>query len=180
MQEVPIEYIIDIGVQHIHSSRWQELLGLTALNNSYWHRPRNELQVAVVSWRWWWVLWFFCWTTMVVGSCSFNASHRRSTGLLLMWWWAVVVSMFLIEDQLYYCNERSTVFLAATKQLYDWFSPSVCPSVCPSVRHTFFTMFPSSYHHEIFRSYYQRQKWCPCKRSRLGVKGQGHRGQHPT
>ena len=41
--------------------------------------------------------------------------------------------------------------------------PSVRPSVCPSVRlsvrlsvcHTFLTMFPSSYHHEIFRSYYQ-------------------------
>ena len=33
--------------------------------------------------------------------------------------------------------------------------PSVCLSVCPSVRHTFLTMFPSSYHHEIFRSYYQ-------------------------
>ena len=72
------------------------------------------------------------------------------------------------------------IFLAATKQLYDWFIPSVCPSVCPSVRHTFFTMFPSSYHHEIFRSYYPGQKWCPCKRSRSEVKGQGHRGQHPT
>ena len=31
--------------------------------------------------------------------------------------------------------------------------------------HTFFTMFPSSYHHEMFRSYYHGQKWCPCKRS---------------
>ena len=31
---------------------------------------------------------------------------------------------------------------------------SVCLSVCLSVRHTFLTMFPSSYHHEIFRSYY--------------------------
>ena len=75
-------------------------------------------------------------------------------------------------------------FLAATKQLYDWFSPSVhpsvCLSVCLSVCHTFFTMFPSSYHHEIFRSYYQWQKWHPCKRSRSEVKGQGHRGQHPT
>ena len=71
-------------------------------------------------------------------------------------------------------------YLAATKQLYDWFSPSVCPSVCPSVRHTFFTMFPSSYHHEIFRSYYQWRKWRQCKRSRSEVKGQGHRGQHPT
>ena len=71
-------------------------------------------------------------------------------------------------------------FLAATKQLYKWYFPSVCPSVCLSVCHTFFTMFPSSYHPEIFRSYYHGQKWCPCKGSRSEVKGQGHRGQHPT
>ena len=58
--------------------------------------------------------------------------------------------------------------------------PSVCPSVRPSVCHTFFTMFPSSYHHEIFRSYYHGQKWCPCKSSRSEVKGQGNRDQHPT
>ena len=42
------------------------------------------------------------------------------------------------------------------------------------------TMFPSSYHHEIFRSYYQWQKWRPCKRSRSEVKGQGHRGHDPN
>ena len=80
--------------------------------------------------------------------------------------------------------EDMTVFLAATKQLNKWYFPSVCLSVCPSVClsvcHTFFTMFPSSYHHEIFRSYYHGQEWCPCKRSRSEVKGQGHRGQHPT
>ena len=37
---------------------------------------------------------------------------------------------------------------------------SVCPSVsvCLSVCHTFLTMFSSSYHHEIFRSYYQWPK----------------------
>ena len=87
-----------------------------------------------------------------------------------------------------YTKDIIFCFLAATKQLYDWFSPSVrpsvCPSVCPSVRlsvrHTFFTMFPSSYHHEIFRSYYRWQKWRPCKRSRSEVKGQGHRGHDPT
>ena len=33
-----------------------------------------------------------------------------------------------------------------------------------------FTMFLSSYHHEIFRNYYQWQKWCACKRSRSKVK----------
>ena len=43
-------------------------------------------------------------------------------------------------------------------------------SVCMSVRHTFLTMFPSSYHHEIFWSYYQWQKWRPCKRSRSKIK----------
>ena len=65
-----------------------------------------------------------------------------------------------------------------------WMVQSVCPSVrlsvCPSVCHTFLTMFLSSYHHEIFRSYYQWQKWCPCKRSRSEVQGQGHRGHNPT
>ena len=35
------------------------------------------------------------------------------------------------------------------------------------------TLFPSSYHHEIFRSYYQWQMWPPCNRSRSEVKGQG-------
>ena len=57
---------------------------------------------------------------------------------------------------------------------------SVRLSVCLSVCHTFFTMFPSSYHHEIFRSYYQWQKWRPCKRSRSEVKGQGHWGHDPN
>ena len=53
-------------------------------------------------------------------------------------------------------------------------------SVRPSVCHTFFTMFPSSYHHEIFRSDYQWQKWYPCERSTPEVKGQGHRGKNST
>ena len=77
-------------------------------------------------------------------------------------------------------RKGALLFLAAIKQLYEWFSPSVCLSVCLSVRHTFLAMFPSSYHHEIFRSCYQWQMWRPCKRSRSGVKGQGHRGQQPT
>ena len=46
---------------------------------------------------------------------------------------------------------------------------SVRLSVCLSVK-PFFTMSLSSYHHEIFRSNYQWQKWCPCKRSRSKVK----------
>ena len=65
-------------------------------------------------------------------------------------------------------------FLAATKQLYEWLSPSVRPSVRLSVT-PFFTMFPSSYHHEIFRSCYHWHKWCPCKRFK--VRGQRSRSQ---
>ena len=41
---------------------------------------------------------------------------------------------------------RFALFLAATKQLYEWYFLSVC--------NTFLTMFPLSYHHEIFRSYH--------------------------
>ena len=68
------------------------------------------------------------------------------------------------------CNAYSSGWIFSCDQAAIWLVLSVCPSVrpsvCLSVRHTFFTMFPSSYHHEIFRSYYQWQKWRPCKRSR--------------
>ena len=112
MEEVPIEYIIDIGLQHISSTHT-----FYQVAESCWGRPpwitRSDISpetscgcqlmmvVGIV---------ILCWITMVVGSCSFNASHRRSTGLLLLWWWAAVVSMlhkkitFIIvtEDRLYY------------------------------------------------------------------------------
>ena len=55
--------------------------------------------------------------------------------------------------------------------------PSFCLSVRLSVCHTFLTMFLSLYYHEVFRSDYYWQKWCPCKTWRSEVKGQGHRGQ---
>ena len=60
---------------------------------------------------------------------------------------------------------------------------AVCLSVhlsdCPSTFYTFFTMFLSSYHHEMFERYCQWQKWCLCKRSRSEVKVQGHRVHNP-
>ena len=61
-----------------------------------------------------------------------------------------------------------------------WMVQSVYPFVCPSVCNTFYIVLPSSYHHEIFRSYYHQQKLCPWKKSRSEVKGQGQRGQNPT
>ena len=68
------------------------------------------------------------------------------------------------------CSSVCLTFLAATKQLYEWYFLSVRLSVCLSVCHTFLTMFPSLYHHEIFRIHYQWPKWRPCKRSRSKVK----------
>ena len=54
------------------------------------------------------------------------------------------------------CNEyHQGLFLAATKQLYDWFSPSVCPSVrlsvCPSVRPSVTPFSPCSHHRIIMK-----------------------------
>ena len=62
----------------------------------------------------------------------------------------------LYEEKLYVSLIPGFVghFLTATKQLYEWFNPSVCPSIRPSVGHNFFNTLPSSYHHEIFRIYY--------------------------
>ena len=64
-----------------------------------------------------------------------------------IWWWNDAYSLMLLR-------RGALLFLAATKQLYQWYFLSVCPSVRLSVRHTFLTMFPSSYHHEIYRSYH--------------------------
>ena len=44
-----------------------------------------------------------------------------------IWWWNDAHSLMMLR-------RGALFFLAATKQLYDWFSPSVCLSVCLSVR----------------------------------------------
>ena len=72
-------------------------------------------------------------------------------------------------------------FLAASKQLYDWFSPSVCLSVRPSV-----TPFSPCSHHRIIMKFSgvitmdRSDVKVRGQRSRSEVKGQCHRGQHPT
>ena len=88
-------------------------------------------------------------------------------------WWKISLSLGLKKManilQITFSNgfslKKITVFL------------SVCLPVCLSLSvcafHTFFTVFPSWYHHEIFISHYQWQKWCLCKSSRSEVKSQG-------
>ena len=87
-----------------------------------------------------------------------------------------------LGPQIAYRNRWMICEVFSCDQAALWMVQSVRLSVRPSlsVCHTFLTMFPSSYHHEIFMSYYQWQKWRPCKRSRSEVKGQGHRGHNPT
>ena len=58
--------------------------------------------------------------------------------LLLKWHWSLFICIlnFYINHCLYHWQHCWTVtsqFLAATKQLYEWYFLSVCPSVCPSV-----------------------------------------------
>ena len=61
------------------------------------------------------------------------------------------------------------IFLAATKQLYDWFSPSVRPSVCPSV-----TPFSPCSHHRIIMKF---SGVITMVRSDVHAKGQGQRSR---
>ena len=58
--------------------------------------------------------------------------------------YSVPIWFFRISHR-HYTQFHCSLILAATKQLYKWFSPSVRLS-----HH--FTMFPSSYHHEISKS----------------------------
>ena len=92
-----------------------------------------------------------------------------------MWLWISNISRCMLSNALankYWFREH----IFSCDQAALW----MVQSVRLSVRHTFLIMFLSSYHHEIFRSYYQWQKWRPCKRSRSEVIGQGHRGHNPT
>ena len=64
-------------------------------------------------------------------------------------------------------------FLAATKQLYDWFTPSVCLSVRVSVRLSVTPFSPCS-HHRIIMKF---SEVITMVRSDVHAKGQGQRSK---
>ena len=67
------------------------------------------------------------------------------------------------------------MFLAATKQLYEWFSPSVCPSVCPSHLFDYVPIIVSSQNFQELLPMTEVMSM-----QKVKVKGQGHRGHNPT
>ena len=64
------------------------------------------------------------------------------------------------------------IFLAATKQLYKWYFPSVCPSVCLSVRLSV-TPFSPCFHHRIIMKFWV----ITMVKSDVHAKGQGQRSK---
>ena len=81
------------------------------------------------------------------------------------------------KGEMPYCFPRSSIkFQGHTVQNITDFDPNwAFPDYRPvaafkSLRFALLTMFPSSYHHEIFRSYYQWEKWCHAKGQRSEVK----------
>ena len=82
--------------------------------------------------------------------------------------------MLILEKHFNLCSH---MFLAATKQLYDWFSPSVCPSVRPSVRPSVclsVTPFSPCSHHRFIMKF---SGVITMVKSDVHAKGQGQRSK---
>ena len=77
------------------------------------------------------------------------------------------------KSQIFYCLQ----FLAATKQLYEWYFLSVCPSVCPSVRLSVcpsVTPFWLCSHHRIIMKF---SGVITMDQGKVHAKGQGQRSK---
>ena len=102
----------------------------------------------------------YIWGLAILADSLHFSVNNILAGLWLNCISSVEIALFLLADislqyralfhckglvkwlQIHYVN-WSWVFLAATKQLYDWFSPSVCPSVTP--------FSPCSHYHIIMK-----------------------------
>ena len=114
---------------------------------NYWLNSFHNLAFTLMGWVSW-PLYIF----VFLASCS------------VLWWPNIWPKMGFPE--LFSCDQAAI-----------WLVQSVCPSVCLSVRHTFLIMFPSSYHHEIFRSCCQ---WQVTSIQKVKVRGQRSRSQRST
>ena len=103
------------------------------------------------------------WSSPSIGEVSLKCMGKKHA----------INSSALAMELLQSCTKPSIWMCNCCDQAVLWTVLSVCLPIC----HTFFTIFLSLYHHEIFRSNYHWQKWCPCKSSWSEVKGQGHRSK---
>ena len=83
-----------------------------------------------------------------------------------IWWWNDAQSLMMLR-------RVALLFLAATKQLYKWYFPSVRPSVCLSVRPSV-TPFWLCSHHRIIMKF---SGVITSDRSDVHAKGQGQRSK---
>ena len=121
--------------------------------------------------------WFFVFFIIITGSKGFpgailNVSEMGDADrahylrkYMHYFWKSLTKFKGQVKFYTFFSCDQAALWMVQSARLSDYY--------------TLFTMFPSSYHHEIFRGYYQWQKWCPCKRSRSDIKGRGHRG-HPS
>ena len=92
--------------------------------------------------------------------CNWDHFAQVNQQTALKWWGNIPTS--------FYSPGKHTFFNCDQAAL--WMVQSIRPSVLLSAHHIFFTRFSSLYHHEIFRSDYHWQRWCPYERSRSKVK----------
>ena len=98
---------------------------------------------------------------------SYNGlARKRGQAIICRWWTSLLIHICVTSP-----------FLAATKQLYEWFSPSVCPSVrlsvCLSVRLSV-TPFWLCSHHPIIMKF---SGVITSDKSDVHAKGQGQRSK---
>ena len=111
--------------------------------------------------------------------CDFKGSIP-SFKFLLLWcnqkfqWDIILTTLIYLSTPFQQgCEYKPTYFLAATKQLYEWFSPSVCPSVRPSVRPSVTPFWLCSVHPVIMKF----SGVITSDKSDVHAKGQGQRSK---
>ena len=102
--------------------------------------------------------------------------------MLKTWWYSIYCATYIhrirspfwnIHAQFWVNSSRQLTFLAATKQLYKWYFPSVCLSVCPSVCPSVTPFSPCS-HHRIIMKF---SGVITIVKSDVHAKGQGQRSK---
>ena len=109
-----------------------------------------EYWAVLLSFRYWGIISVLRWHLACIGIPIIKIAHFHICLMAIM----VIIAL---KNNIYVrieTNHHITGHVFSCDQAALWMVFSVCLSVCLSVRHTFLTMFPSLYHHAIFRSYH--------------------------